>query len=208
MTSYKLDDIKKDVRIALDENSSGEQLEQISDVSTLQLDDIIESSILDAMRIVALSAPLYMLEPKSANAEISWRSVAGTGIVALPSDFLRIVSFKMSDWLMPVVSSVALNTPEYKMQFSKFEGLRGSYDNPKIIIEGNKIYFFSSKSNSSTLDELSYISMPCISSKRIEYPYKAYRAAILKCASMIASTLAETQLSQSLNEMSNALYAK
>ena len=42
MTVYQLDDIAKDVRIALDQNMASDTLAAIGDVDTLALNDIIK----------------------------------------------------------------------------------------------------------------------------------------------------------------------
>lgn len=41
MTVYHLDEIAKDVRIALDQNTTSDALREIGDVDTLSLNDII-----------------------------------------------------------------------------------------------------------------------------------------------------------------------
>ena len=46
---YKVDDIVRDVRIAMDENAVNEQLAGIGDVDTLTLDEIIKSKVTDAV---------------------------------------------------------------------------------------------------------------------------------------------------------------
>lgn len=62
MTVYQLDDIAKDVRIALDQNMASDTLAAIGDVDTLALNDIIKSKIVEAVKRVHSSAPPYLLD--------------------------------------------------------------------------------------------------------------------------------------------------
>ena len=59
---YQIQDIERDVRIALDENDVNTQLVQMGDVDTLALNDIIRSKIVEAVRRVELAAPAHLLE--------------------------------------------------------------------------------------------------------------------------------------------------
>ena len=52
----------RDVRIALDQNNTSEQLLADGDIDTLSLDEIVRSKILEAVRRVHTEAPPYMLE--------------------------------------------------------------------------------------------------------------------------------------------------
>lgn len=59
---YLLDNLKKSIRIALDQNNSSDLLVGIGDIDTLTLEEIIASKIVDAVRIVTADAPSYLLD--------------------------------------------------------------------------------------------------------------------------------------------------
>ena len=47
---YKIEVVERDVRIAIDENKTSEQLISDEDIDTLSLNDIIRSKIVEAVR--------------------------------------------------------------------------------------------------------------------------------------------------------------
>ena len=53
---YKIEVVERDVRIAIDENKTSEQLISDEDIDTLSLNDIIRSKIVEAVRRVESSA--------------------------------------------------------------------------------------------------------------------------------------------------------
>ena len=54
---YKIEVVERDVRIAIDENKTSDQLISDEDIDTLSLNDIIRSKIVEAVRRVESSAP-------------------------------------------------------------------------------------------------------------------------------------------------------
>ena len=54
---YKIEVVERDVRIAIDENKTSEQLISDEDIDTLSLNDIIRSKIVEAVRRVESSIP-------------------------------------------------------------------------------------------------------------------------------------------------------
>lgn len=207
---YRLDDIIKDVRIAIDENSTSEQLSEIEDQDTLSVDEIIESKIIESMRSVSMTAPLHLLDPVSAaNPVITWDANSFYGKVKLPDLFLRLASFKMSDWRTSISQLITPDSPLYAQQYSAYEGVRGNADRPIGVFlrepDGKYIEFFSCKSKEATVAKLSYIEIPSIVSNKITYHELCYNAAILRCASMVAFTLGDKDGGQILMSMSNEL---
>ena len=53
--------MKREIRIALDQNKSSEPLRDLGDIDTLSFDDIVGSKIADAAKIVILHAPIHLL---------------------------------------------------------------------------------------------------------------------------------------------------
>ena len=89
MNYYLIEDMKRDVRIALDENAVSDKLLTDADPDTLTLDEIIESRIPIAARIVETIAPLPLLGGGEAFGDsIGWESQPGYGMgfILLPDD--------------------------------------------------------------------------------------------------------------------------
>lgn len=55
---YKILQIARDVRIAIDQNMTSEQLIATDDIETLSLEEIIRSKIVEAVRRVETAAPV------------------------------------------------------------------------------------------------------------------------------------------------------
>lgn len=138
----QIENIKRDIRIALDQNMVSTQLISTADIDTLTLDDIIESKIEDAARLVMRDAPLHLLDGGKAFGEsISWfsREGIGGGYIRLPSDFLRLVSFQMSDWSYPVNIAITEDHPLYPLQSSRYAGIKGNPQRPVVALSSQPI---------------------------------------------------------------------
>ncbi len=212
MSSYLITDIAKEVRIAIDQNMSQEELEGFGDVDTLSLTEIIESKIPDAARYILLNAPLKMFDrftaiPTSVTAQeknadgnfvdvvtklgnhSKFRSSDTNYVYTLtiPEDYLRLVSFLMSDWVRPVSESEVIDstTPLYMIQTSKIEGVRGNPEKPVValVVGGTKSYLrgFSTKSENTTCSA-TYIAMPKVADGKIDLPSRLYRSVVYATA--------------------------
>lgn len=71
---FTLDKLKKEIRIALDQNNSSALLEGVGDIDTLTVEEIITSKIVDAVRMVTIDAPSYLLDGGEA---FCWQSRLG-----------------------------------------------------------------------------------------------------------------------------------
>lgn len=205
---YHIDDIAKDVRIAIDENSNGATLVDFGDTDTLSLNDIIRSKIEDGVRITHCSAPAYLLDGgNNFGSGIHWNKDF-SGWTLLPEDFMRLIVFQMSDWDRPVYSAILPNTPEYKKQFSKFKGVKGNYQRPVCAVairpDGRVLEFFSCKSNTATVTRAVYVPYPKIDRwDGIDICERCYRSAIYTIASLVLSGIGEDAKSKILSELAN-----
>lgn len=139
---FYVDDLKREIRIALDQNMNSAPLLDVGDIDTLSLDDIIESKIEDAARLVMRDAPLHLLDGGKAFGEsIHWysREGVGGGYIALPTDFLRLVSFQMSDWSYPVNVAITEDHPLYPLQSSRYAGIKGNPQRPVVALSTQPI---------------------------------------------------------------------
>lgn len=214
MSTYSVTSLKQDIRIALDQNMVSTQLFNTSDIDTLSLDDVIGSKIVDAVRFVEATAPYYLLDAGAAfpSETVTWDSQAGygPGSVPLPSDFLRLVCFKMSDWDHPVFNPILETDPLYAVQRSRFGGVRGNPQKPVVAIVarsgGQVLEFYSCAADSNaSVAQAQYIKMPAISSGNIDICAKLYSAAVYYAAYLTARAIGEADKAQALIDACNSL---
>ena len=137
MKKCSIIELKRRVRIALDQNMVNETLAVLGDIDTLSLDDVISEEIPIAARIVENSAPSRLLDGGlDFSGSCGWHGAVGygSGFIALPKDFMRLVSFKMSDWDYSVSEAIKENSPDYEIQHSRYPGVRGNPQKPVVAI--------------------------------------------------------------------------
>lgn len=203
---YNIEDIKKDVRIAMDENSSNAALAGLEDVDTLMLDEIIGSKVADAARIVEANAPHYLLDSgKPFGESIGWDSEPGfgSGHIHLPDDFMRLVTFQMSDWRRAVVDPITEDDPLYAQQISRFPGIRGNPQRPVVAIVqqpiGLVLEFYSCTGGENVyVKKARYIPVPKVRDGEIEICEKLRPSVVYYTAHMAALTIGHDNLAQSL----------
>ena len=207
---YKVAHIARDVRVAMDENRTGEQLIMDEDVDTLSLNDIILSKISEAVRRVVTEAPVHLLDGGLPIGDaVYWRS-KGSGWMLLPDDFMRLVVFKMSDWERPVYEPITAADAQYQLQFSRYKGLRGNPQKPVVAIvsraEGRALELFSSKDESATIEQALYIPLPRIDCDGgIDIPERCYKPVVYECASLVFATIGQGEQSAMMSELSKQL---
>ena len=207
---YYLEDIKEAVRVALDENKVSDNM---MDIDTLQVDDIIRSKVEEAVNNVHLVAPVYMLEPGNDFADsIAWDEEVGKGPgwTILPNDFHRLVGFKMSDWERPVYSAILPDDPLYALQKSRFAGIRGNTQKPVCAIVmrpvGRVLEFYScSKGEDVRVDMAVYLPISKIEDEAISICERCYKGVVYKIAGLTAISLGEVEKAKVLFEISNEL---
>ena len=149
MMLYHLSDICRSVRIALRENVRTQPLLDAGDIDTLMLDEVIEAQVEKAACEVLLAAPHALLEEGLPfPAKVVWHRQPCHlwGHVLLPDDYLRLVSFRMSDWER-AATLITVDDPRYQWQHSRFPGICGNPQNPIAVEvtypEGRVLEFFS-----------------------------------------------------------------
>lgn len=212
MEVYHLDRIARDVRTALDQNMMSAALEEIGDVDTLALNDIIRSKTVEAVKRVHSEAPPYLLDGGyNFGDEIYWNrdGRTGCGWILLPENFMRFVVFQMDDWERPVFFPISVDDPEYDMQSSRFAGIRGTSQKPVCAVsirpEGRVLEFYSSKSEEARISRAVYIPYPRIDKLgRIEICRRCYNAVVYTLAALVASAFGDTDKSAVFNELSKS----
>lgn len=229
-------EMAKDVRVAIDMNKGDDPLILEGDTDTLTLDEIILSKLPDAVRIVELEAPHVMLEggrdfmgcaeayplnknsnsldknsdpaDKNSGQGISWGE-NGKGSIFLPDDFLRLVSFRMSDWERTVYEAISEHDARYALQSSRWGGIRGNPEKPVVAIvrgSGGKVLeFYSCRDATATIAEAHYLPIPKIDSEgKISVSEECYRPAVYRAASLALASVGD-QLSTVMLELSRSL---
>lgn len=193
MSTYAVSKLVKEVKVLLDRNQESAGLLTPTDSDTLSQGELIQSKIVDAARIILKDAPASMLDGKTFDGlNTVWAETNGAyvGTVYLPSDMIRLLDVKVSDWNR----SAEIITEEddaYKIQCSRF-GVRGNPERPIAALihnSGNRyLELFTSNSNTATVS-LTYVGMPFISEGNIVLPETlkdsiVYMAGYLTCISL------------------------
>lgn len=206
MTVYRIENIAKDVRIALDRNGSSDALADIGDVDTLTIDEIIISKIIEGVKHVHSTAPAYLIDGATSFADnVNWGDKE-SGWIPLPNDFMRFVSFKMDDWSRPVYSCSTTDDIEYEKQSSRFKGLRGTSQKPLCFIrpEGRALEFYSSKSTDAEVEMATYLPYPQIESDSVKICSRCYNAVIYTIAALVLMTFGDAEKSNVFNELAKS----
>lgn len=206
----RIENILKDVRVALDENGVSEPLVSISDNDTLLLDDLIKNKIVDAVRMVAVQAPGSMLDEgvDFSESDLVWPSgVDGIGwaYMTLPKDFLRLVYFKMSDWRRGVTEVIYPDNPLYARQKSRYAGVRGNPENPVCAIVTKPPYkvlecYSSNTAGKVSIEVARYLTMPEIDQQGIvNICQMLYRPVIYYLAGLVLMSLGDNRAENFIN---------
>lgn len=141
MKEYTVEELTSRVRNVIDQNMTSEQMEGFSDVDTLSLDQVIYENLCKGARLMESSAPYDML---GSGVAIPTDGIAVDDlyesvklvckVLALPSDFMRFVAFRMSDWRMSVTEAISDRDPYYAMQRSVVSAVRGNPQRPIVAI--------------------------------------------------------------------------
>ncbi len=195
MTNCNVEDIVRDVRVAIDQNAQQTDLANWGDVDTLSLSEIIRSKIEDAAKFIEGQAPVNLLEGTTCSNEASYAKLSTTDTnyvvtVGLPNDYMRLLLFKADDWVHPVSEAIDATSPLYAYQRMKVEAVRGNAESPVVAIVQNpssglmlEAYSTSSSARGITLI---YVPQPSVSNGNILLPSKLYRAIVYATAYLTA----------------------
>ena len=206
---YQLDRILKDVRIALDQNGANETLLSEEDESTLSLDELIRSKVLEAVDRVHSMAPYYKLElghnMNNGNV-LFWEGNDTCGWVLLPDDFMRLVVFQMSDWERVVYNPIYTDDPSYPIQRGRVKGLRGTAQRPVCVIamrpSGNVLEFYSCKSNQAEISKAVYIPYASIDEDGgVDISERCYESVVYTIGALTLMSCGEVEKGSSLLEI-------
>ena len=212
MVSASVATIITDVKRSIDENESASSILS-GDTDQLQMDALIRSKIIDAVRYIHQAAPISMVEGMSPSPLPTPGQVTGgqdgSCTVALPDDFMRLVIFQMSDWKRPVVTPIADTDPLYAMQGSDYVGIRGGVKKPVAVLTtspgGKKM--LEAYSSEGSVAKLVYLPIPVISgvapNETVSICTQLYQPVIYHCAGLVAMTYKD-ELAKDLFEIAKS----
>lgn len=207
---YKVSEIVRDVRIAIDQNMTSEQLIETGDIETLSLEEIIRSKTVEAVRRVECAAPAHLLEEGHNFGDAVYWEGLESGWVLLPDDFMRLIAFRMSDWERTVYTALSADDPQYAKQSSRYKGIRGNVQKPVCAIvnraEGKALEFYSCNSRDAYVSRATYLPYPCIDEHDgIDICERCYTAVIYTIAALVLTTYGEDNKASSLNDLAKSI---
>lgn len=208
---YKLTEIARDVRIAIDQNMTSEQLIATEDIETLSLEDIIRSKIVEAVRRVETAAPVHFLEEGHDFGDAVYWGDLESGWVLLPDDFMRLIAFRMSDWERTVYAAISVDDPLYAKQSSRYKGIRGNVQKPVCAVvnraEGKALEFYSCNSEDAYVSRASYLPYPHIDEDDgIDISEKCYTAVIYTVAALVLTTYGEADKASAMTDLAKSIF--
>lgn len=207
---YKLTEIARDVRIAIDQNMTSEQLLATDDIETLSLEDIIRSKIVEAVRRVETAAPVHFLEEGHDFGDAVYWGDLESGWVLLPDDFMRLIAFRMSDWERTVYAAISVDDPLYAKQSSRYKGIRGNVQKPVCAVvnraEGKALEFYSCNIEDAFVSRASYLPYPHIDEDDgIDISERCYTAVVYTVAALVLTTYGEADKASALTELAKSI---
>jgi hypothetical protein len=203
MSTYAVSELVKEVKVLLDRNQESAGLLTPTDSDTLSQGELIQSKIVDAARIILMDAPAHLLDgQRFEGLDVVWEESYGAyvGTMYLPSDMIRILSVKASDWKRSA-HIITEDDDAYKMQGSRF-GVRGNYERPIAALihhDGERFFELYTSRNDKAKVALSCVCMPYVTDGKITLPDTlkdsiTYMAGYLTCISLGDNDAAGTLL--------------
>lgn len=207
---YECADIIHDVRVCLDQNGLSGALLGDGDLDTLMLDKLISSKIVEAVRRVHSEAPASLLDCVRHFGDCVEAHADGSGTILLPSDFMRLVSFRMSDWARTVYGATEADSPEGRQQRSPYLFVRGNAERPVCVIDvhgaGLCLSYYSTREKEHRVAQATYMPFPAVDcSGGIEICSRCYEGVVYTCGALVCSAVGEADKMKTLLELSKSL---
>ena len=157
----------------------------------------VESFVDEAIRFIGRVAPVRAL-----GAGKDFKSTTlNNNSVALPSGFVRLISFQMDDWVLPVTEALYTDNPRYKQQTNSV--LKGSANRPIVFINeaNNALEYYSSKSE--TIKE----ARAFVVDSSVDYPEQLSSVIAWKTAELVLSMMNDTAVQFAQNQIQQQLQA-
>lgn len=207
---YNIETILQDVRIAIDENKTSEQLLGDEDIATLSMNEIIRSKIEEAVRRVETTAPTFLLEEGHTFGDHVFWEDNNSGWTLLPDDFMRLIAFRMSDWERTCYNAISVDEPIYDLQSSRHKGVRGNVQKPVCAVvnraEGKALEFYSCNSEDAYVKLATYVPYPKIDDEDgIDISERCYTAVVYTTASLVLTAYGANDRAEQLNALAKSI---
>lgn len=146
--------IIKKVQLKLDEITPYDSGEIVND-------SFIDELLDDSAKTLQLKLPGYLSAPVNMDIESGTDNGDGSGFIQLPDDYIRLVTFKMTEWLIAVTVPITEDNPKYNLQKNPY--LRGKPNKPVLVIRNifdstsKKILEYYSVLSNHTIERAMYI---------------------------------------------------
>lgn len=220
---YEVADIVEEVKILLDQNQTENPIISQED-NTLKLDEIIRQKILHAARLLLETSDVSVIDHGKTDTTItpgeiegkSWGELSAWSFTA-PTDYLRLLTLKMSDWRRAVHGTIPYESPEYSQLQSASIGVTGNPERP-VVAEGQHIGAIDNAvvswreleiytSSTGELSEFRYCPIPAFytptgsTAEYLDFPERLYRHLLYQTGSFTAATYKDSALAQLLMNM-------
>lgn len=113
-------------------NKSSAPLIETDDIDALSVEEILYGNIEIAAHDILLVAPIRKLETgHNLDSDINW--TGDKGVINLPEDFLRLITFKLVGWSRSA-DIIMEDEEKYQWQSSRFAGVRGNPQSPVVAL--------------------------------------------------------------------------
>ena len=161
----KVKDMVTRVRVALDEITGVDvdsdfvgdmnlEIEQALLTAATELSEELPDHLLMPTTMRVVETGLNRAVPFESPAEHGWSNTDGTGWIALPADFLRFVSLRLSSWTQDVRVIIDTASNEGRMQASTWT--RGTPQKPRVMLGGVRAVLNTVSNETETRRELLY----------------------------------------------------
>ena len=129
------------VKIKMEEVTPFDEGLAVSSSEVKPFTSYIEENIQNSLDELLMICPIHLTSPiniplKKGTVDLLTSTKDGTRMIGqldIPSDFIRLHTFKMSSWERPVHRPISIENPEYKYQFNRW----GRGGNAKPIVARN-----------------------------------------------------------------------
>ena len=220
---YPVDDIVRQVKILLDQNQEEHPI-IVEEDNTLELKDIILQKILHAARHLLETSDVSLIDYGKSDttispveiSEIGWGELSAWKF-AVPDDYLRLLTLRMSDWRRSVHTAIPFESAEYSQLQSSSIGITGNPERPFVaecqrigtrnnaVAEWRELEVYTSATGE--VVDFRYCPIPVYEENEtdhslyLNFPEKLYRLLLYQTGSLVAATYKDAALSQLLMNM-------
>ena len=111
-----------------------ERLDEISPFAEEEVDavSLVDKLLDESANTIRLAAPVTLLAHVGIDVYAAVSNSDGSGYVVLAPDFLRLHTWKMALWKIPVSTAISIDNPKYKLQ--QHTVTRGGTVKPVVVI--------------------------------------------------------------------------